>query len=207
MTSNRRPQPPHLQAQQSPIASAPSPHRSHGRRVAAIIAVSATALAGIGAAPLAASAVVSPDAALVINEVYGGGGNSGATYKNDFIELFNPSDEAVTVDGWTVQYASTAGNSWARTPLAGTIEPGEYYLVQQAAGSGGTLDLPTPDATGTIAMSGTGAKVALVSSDVALTGAAGNAAGAASVVDFVGWGSASDFAGTAPAPATTNPTR
>ncbi len=26
---------------------------------------------------------------VVISQVYGGGGNSGATYKNDFIELFN----------------------------------------------------------------------------------------------------------------------
>ena len=199
MTNNRRPQP-----ADSPPAS--TPHRTVGRRIAALIAVSATALAGIGAAPLAASAAVSPDAAIVINEVYGGGGNSGATYMNDFIELFNTSDAAVTVDGWTVQYASTAGSSWAKTPLTGTIEPGEHYLVQQAAGSGGTTDLPAPDATGTIAMSGSGAKVALVSSDVALTGTAGNAAGAASVVDFVGWGAASDFAGTAPAPATTNAT-
>lgn len=202
MTSNWRTQPPPVQEEDSP----PTAPRSSGRRIAAIIAVSATALAGVGAAPLAASAAVSPDAAIVISEVYGGGGNSGATYKNDFIELFNASDAAVSVDGWTVQYASTGGSSWARTPLTGTIEPGAYYLVQQAAGSGGTTDLPTPDAVGTIPMSGTGAKVALVSSDVALTGSTGNASGGASVVDFVGWGSASDFAGTAPAPATANAT-
>lgn len=201
MTSNWRTPPP-VQEQESP-STAP---RSSGRRIAALIAVSATALAGVGAAPLAASAAVSPDAAIVISEVYGGGGNSGATYKNDFIELLNTSDAAVSVDGWSVQYASTGGSTWARTPLTGTIDPGEHYLVQQAAGSGGTTDLPTPDAVGTIAMSGTGAKVALVSSDVALTGATGNASGAASVVDFVGWGSASDFAGTAPAPATANAT-
>jgi hypothetical protein len=30
-------------------------------------------------------------AGLVISQVYGGGGNSGATYKNDFIELLNAS--------------------------------------------------------------------------------------------------------------------
>ncbi len=42
------------------------------------------------------------------------------------------------------------------------IEPGQYYLVQEAAGAGGTVNLPTPDAIGTIAMSGTAGKVALV---------------------------------------------
>ena len=32
-------------------------------------------------------AAVSPSAPVVINEVYGGGGNAGATYRRDFIEL------------------------------------------------------------------------------------------------------------------------
>ena len=41
---------------------------------------------------------------LVISEVYGGGGNSGATYTNDFIELYNPTASAVPLDGYTVQY-------------------------------------------------------------------------------------------------------
>ena len=202
MTSIRRPLPQPIQP-----SSIPAARRSTRRRFAAILAVAATAIAGIGAAPLAATAAVSADAPIVINEVYGGGGNSGATYTSDFVELFNTSDEAVALDGWTIQYASATGGNWAMTPLTGTIAPGAHYLVQQATGAGGTTALPTPDATGTIAMSGSGAKVALVSSNVALAGAAGNAAGADSVVDFVGWGaSASDFAGTAPAVGTTNAT-
>ncbi|HEY4139753.1 MAG TPA: hypothetical protein VGN65_14925, partial [Casimicrobiaceae bacterium] len=48
---------------------------------------------------------------LVISQVYGGGGNAGATYKNDFIEVFNPGTAAVVVTGWSVQYASAAGTS------------------------------------------------------------------------------------------------
>jgi len=36
-------------------------------------------------------------AAMVISQVYGGGGNSGATYKNDFVELFNNGTSAVPV--------------------------------------------------------------------------------------------------------------
>ena len=46
---------------------------------------------------------------LVISEAYGGGGNSGATYNNDFIELYNPTCAAISVNGWSVQYRSAAG--------------------------------------------------------------------------------------------------
>jgi len=91
---------------------------------------------------------------IVISQVYGGGGNSGATFKNDFIELFNKGAVAVNVSGWTVQYTSATGTTWTNiTALTGTIQPGHYYLVQEAAGAGGSVSLPTPDASGGIAMS------------------------------------------------------
>ena len=123
---------------------------------------------------------------LVISQVYGGGGNSGATLKNDFIELFNPSGQPVNVAGWSVQYASAAGTSWQVTPLvSGTIPPGGYFLVKESAGAGGTVDLPTPNATGSIAMSGTDGKVALVqNSTTPLTGACPGG-----FVDLVSYGS------------------
>ena len=75
---------------------------------------------------------------VVISQVYGGGGNSGAEYTNDFIELYNRGGTAVDVTGWSVQYASVTGSSWQVTTLSGVIEPGQYYLVQEAAGAGGT---------------------------------------------------------------------
>src|SRR5438874_9487339 len=69
---------------------------------------------------------------VVISQVYGGGGNSGATLRNDFIELFNRGGAAVDVTGWSVQYGSATGTTWAATGLSGTIQPGQYYLVQEA---------------------------------------------------------------------------
>lgn len=139
-------------------------------------------------------------AQVVISQVYGGGGNSGATWKSDFIELHNNGTSAVSVDGWSVQYASAAGSSWQVTTLSGSIGPGGYYLVKQADGSGGTQDLPTPDASGSIAMSGTAGKVALVNSITALSGTCPNGN-----VDFVGFGSnASCAEGSAPTPAPSN---
>ena len=133
-------------------------------------------------------------AQVVVSQVYGGGGNSGATLRSDFIELRNTGENTVSLDGWSVQYASSAGSSWQRTPLAGSIAPGGYYLVKQADGAGGTVDLPAPDATGTIAMAATNGKVALVNGGGALSGTC--PLDAPTLVDFVGFGSsASCFEG------------
>ncbi len=130
--------------------------------------------------PAMAQSTGSPN--LVISQAYGGGGNSGATYKNDFIEIFNRGSAPVDLSTYSVQYASAGGSAWSVTNLSGTLRPGQYYLVQEAAGSGGTVALPTPDATGNIAMGASGFKVALVASQTALTGACP----LASVVDFLG---------------------
>jgi hypothetical protein len=141
---------------------------------------------------------------IVINEVYGGGGNGGSLYKNDFIELYNNSNTPFNLAGWSVQYASSTGTSWATTPLSGTIPAHGYYLIQQAAGTtGGTADLPTPDAVGTIAMAAASGKVILVNTTTAQTGA--NPAGS-TIVDKVGYGSANGFEGIGPAPLLTNTT-
>jgi len=162
-------------------------------------AVSASvALTGTGTTPPA------PPVHVVISEVYGGGGNAGATYKNDFIELYNPSNAAVDLTGWSVQYLSATGTgNWAVTPLTGSIPAKGFYLVQEAAGANGTLNLPTPDATGTLALSGTAGKVILSNAVTVLNGA--NPSSAA-VIDKVGFGpTATGFEG-APTPATTNAT-
>lgn len=72
---------------------------------------------------------------IVISQVYGGGGNSGATLRNDFVELFNRGNTAVTITGWSVQYASASGSNWDATLLGGVIQPGQYYLIQEAQGA------------------------------------------------------------------------
>ncbi|WP_328958381.1 lamin tail domain-containing protein [Kitasatospora purpeofusca] len=155
------------------------------------VASAATVVAALTALPAGTAQAVSPD--LVISQVYGGGGNSGAPYTNDFVELYNRGTTPVSVTGWTVQYASAAGSSWSRTTLSGTIAPGKYYLVQEAAGAGSGAALPTPDATGTIAMGANAGKVALVTNSTALTCATG-CAGQPGVKDFVGYGTTASSA-------------
>jgi len=146
---------------------------------------------------------------IVISQIYGGGGNSGATYKNDFIEIFNRGASSQSLAGWSVQYASSAGSSWQVTNLTGSIAPGHYYLIQEQAGAAGSLNLPTPDATGAglgIAMSATAGKVALVSSTTALTcGATNNCTSVGTVVDLIGFGTGtSSFEGTGPSATLSN---
>ena len=143
---------------------------------------------------------------VVISQVYGGGGNLNAIYKNDFIEIFNRGSSTVDLTGWSVQYnsATSTTGSFQVTNLSGTLQPGQYYLVQEAVGAGGTTNLPPPDAVGSISMSATAGKVALVNSTTALTGS-GCPIGS-SVVDFVGFGTTANCSETSPAPAPSNTT-
>ncbi|QAY71724.1 ExeM/NucH family extracellular endonuclease [Xylanimonas protaetiae] len=178
----------------------------------ALAALLSAAIAVPTAAALAApaAAAVGPTAPVIIDEVYGGGGNSGAAFDQDFVELWNTTDQPVSLAGWSIQYASSAGAFGASltTPLTGTVPAHGHFLVGEAFGANlDQADLPTPDVTGTIAMSGTGAKVALVSTTTPISCSGAACAALPQVVDLVGWGSAaSAFAGTAPAPGTTNAT-
>src|SRR5262245_15547165 len=141
---------------------------------------------------------------VVISQVYGGGGNTGATLKNDFIEIINHTDTAVNLSGWCVQYCSTTDQIWQVTPLTDfMLQPGRYYLIKEAPGAGGTVDLPTPDATGSILMGAGSGKVALVSGATPLTG---NCPTDAAIIDFVGYGTANCFEGSGAAPTLTNTT-
>jgi uncharacterized protein (TIGR03437 family) len=145
-----------------------------------------------------------PAVGVVISQIYGGGGNSGALFRHDFVELFNRGDRPVSLNGWTIQYAGATSTTWQKTELSGVIQPGGYFLIQQAAGAGGTENLPAPDAAGNIAMSATAGKVALASNSQTLAGAC---PASLAIVDLVGYGSTANcFEGTAPAPAPTNTT-
>ena len=125
---------------------------------------------------------------LVISEAYGGGGNSGATWTNDFVELYNPTSAPISVDGLSIQYRSKDSTSPASgvTPLSGSVPAGGHYLVAQAAGNGGTKPLPSPDATGSIMMSASAFQTWLAQGTTALTPPAGDVVGTPGVIDFLG---------------------
>ena len=134
------------------------------------------------------------NAQIVINEVYGGGGNNGATYKQDFVELKNIGSTPITLSNATLQYASATGTFNQYHPLPTiTLAAGQTFLIQEGQGNAGTVDLtpdfiapiPTNFGTGTntspgFAMSGTNMKIALVSNDTQITGPTDS-----NVIDFV----------------------
>jgi Lamin Tail Domain len=156
------------------------------------------------AAPAARSA--SPD--MVVSQVYGGGGNSGATFTNDFVELFNRGATPIDLSSWSIQYASATGTTWQATALSGSVQPGHYYLVQLASAAAIGAPLPTPDAIGTSNLAVSGGKVALVRGTAALGCGAppGSCSGDPLVADLIGYGSATDYEGSGPAPALSNTT-
>jgi len=139
---------------------------------------------------------------VVFSEVYGGGGNSGATYKNDFMELFNRGTQTVDLTGWSVQYSSATTTFTNVTNLTGTIAPGHYFLVQESAGAGGTTSLPTPDVTGTIAMGATAGKVAVTGQTAQL----GSTCSGSVIADLVGYGATANCSETSPTAAPANAT-
>lgn len=141
-------------------------------------------------------------AQVVISQIYGGGGNAGATFRNDFIELFNRTNTPVSLAGWSVQYATNTGATWTPTSLTGTIPSGGYYLIQMDAGTGGTVNLPTPDVVNNTPLNALNGKVALVNVTAALSGSCPTGT---QIIDLVGYGStASCFEGSGPTSAPSN---
>ena len=138
---------------------------------------------------------------LVISQVYGGGGLTGATYKNDFVELHNRGTTAISLAGLSLQYTSTAGNTWsgAKLNLTGSVAAGGYFLVQLASTAAIGATLPTADQIGTLDLSGSNGKLALVNSTLGL--AVAICPDAALTIDSIGYGTANCSEGSAAIPA------
>lgn len=142
---------------------------------------------------------------VVISQIYGGGGNAGAPYQNDYVELFNATSSAVNITGWSIQYAATAGTTWNKATIPTfTLQPGQYFLYKLVSGGANGVALPTEDASnGVINMSGSNGKLALVNNNTTITSGISCPSGS-SIVDFVGFGTANCFEGAAAAPAGSN---
>lgn len=157
-----------------------------------------TRIGSLAIAALVSTCIVAPQAGAaadgsnaVISEVYGGGGNKGAAFTNDFIELYNPTSADLDLTGWSVEYLSASGNSGGKHELSGSLPAGGYFLIQEGGGDTGE-PLPSPDAEGNLNLSGSKGSVKLY-----------DASGAE--VDIVGYGEASISEGS-PAQALDNST-
>jgi len=162
---------------------------------------------------------------LVIAEIYGGGSNGSAAYTNDYVMLYNPTAAAISLSGYSLQYASTQGTTWTSETLpSDSVQPGHYYLIglynpKQQNSNAATVGaaLPTPDFQATSAlylntssvvtsqsyainMSAQYGKVLLSNSATVTARGVSCPVGVATTVDFVGFGGANCYEGTGSAP-------
>lgn len=159
-----------------------------------------------------AAMTTATNAQIVINEVYGGGGNKGASFKNDFVELVNIGSSEETLSGASLMYASASGtfNSYHSLPDI-TLAPGQKYLIEMVPskpstdGSDIVADYQITKNTsfkdgrvfsGGFSLSANNGKIALVKGNVQITSST-----QAEVIDFVGYGSANIFEGSGATPA------
>lgn len=140
---------------------------------------------------------------VIIYEVYGGGGNSGAVYDYDYVVLYNMSTSSVDLTNWSVQYTTSTGTgAWDVTNLSGSIAAKGFYLIRQGRGTGTAgAALPTPDVirSTNLNMSAVDGKIAIRNSTVAFSGITPTGA-----IDFLGYGAANTYEGTQAAPALDN---
>lgn len=149
---------------------------------------------------------------VVIQEIYGQGGNKGSLYTTDYIVLRNISDEAVSLDNWSLLFISqnqpfsdTQAATRCYTFAGGvSIRAHGYLLVQCSAGISqvGSYDLQNVDVIAQngdkfLTISATGGKLALVEDANTCQGSSDP-----NLVDMVCWGSPNDFLGNGPAVAT-----
>src|SRR5262245_27559671 len=87
----------------------------------------------LAVALLVVPAAHSASSAMVVGQVFAGGGNANAPYTNDFVELFNGGTTTIDLSTWSIQYATGSGTSWQVTALAGSLPAGGHYLIQLAS--------------------------------------------------------------------------
>ncbi|VXA91151.1 conserved exported hypothetical protein [Citricoccus sp. K5] len=152
--------------------------------------------------PAQAATAAPSDDPVIINEAYTNGGSANAVFTHKFVELYNPSDADVSLDGWSIQYRSSGGTGEPTgvIELSGTIKAGGYYLVQGNANGNEPNGeaLPAADAgIGTsVAFAGTNGTIVLANQTERVSLPVGSVTAeteAAGVVDLLGYGTSNTF--------------
>ncbi len=167
--------------------------------------IAAAGCAGSASSDALSQSTSALSADLVISQVYGAGGLKDAKYKQDYVEIFNRSSAAVSLNGKSIQYASSTATfktSDKKVDLPNvTLNAGQYYLVQFGPKTSSVgVDLsPAADklADNSIDLAASAGKVAIVGSTTLLDcGSAAARCSASQVIDLFGYGAtATDYEG------------
>jgi len=120
---------------------------------------------------------------IIIYEVYGGGGNTSATYNQDYVILYNTTNAAISLSGYSIQYKGTS--TYSVLSLSGTIQSHNYFVIGLASGSVGSSLPITPQVSGGLNIAQTSGHIALVSNTTAIASISDP-----DIIDFLGYGTA-----------------
>src|SRR5919198_5116980 len=184
-----------------------------GRVAARVAAVAVLALCLSAPSPPAARAQnAGSPSALVISQVYTRGGEPGAAFESDYVELFNRGNTSVNMNGWSLHLAlkSSPVPTSAVIKFVSTrsilVEPGRYVLIRLAGGASGQ---PLPPADFDLSLIPVPLDLNAAAGVVGLLTPDGSFQGCPTpptpgVSDYVGYGAATCFEGVdGPAPAPT----
>ena len=108
---------------------------------------------------------------VLVNQVFGGSDDGAADHS--FIELYNPCDQEVDLNGWELQYRSSEDGEdaeWHELILNGVIPAKGYYLIRCGKTDGSDYAVPEGDQEWELSLHNKGLSVALFSRDVTLNG-------------------------------------
>jgi len=173
-------------------------HSKHWKFLAGSALSAALLAAPLTALPAAAEVPAAPG--IVINEAYLSGGSTGAAFRNKFVELYNNSDAAVNLGGWSLQYRSGTGTSAPSgiTSLSGSIPAKGHFLIKGASNNASSTapELPAADVdgSGTFNPAGTSGTIVLAKQATAMNPLpVGSVTGNPAVADLLGYGTSNTF--------------
>jgi hypothetical protein len=191
-----------------------SRHRQHFA-LAAILLVACTGC-------LCRVAAAQATRGIMITEFYSTDGHHGGStaFQNSFVQLFNSTGSAVNLNGWSLQWASASAMQFSNTVTPGSIlaltgangvlslSSGAYLVIDLGNASGTGVALPAGSYDGsafTTTFVGTSGMLGLSTTSGAIAFTAGpNSTFSTNMEDFVGYGSAVSYQGSAPAPNVSN---
>lgn len=152
--------------------------------------------------------VIDPTAGtgLVISQVYGGGGTSGAPFNRDYVEIFNRTAQPVSLAGLSLQYAGASQDFGADAESqihilpSVMVEAEKYYLVALGSDDASAGANVQGDTSGTLRLDTSHGKIALARTRAPLGCGGAARCPSEAVVDMVGYGAVTDFEGTGATP-------